>query len=211
MVYVYLLMGLAFVGAMLFLLQQITVRQQRVSAEMARLEQLAADVAMTTEAVLDRIEQRGERLKALADRIEAQAQQVEAEKQTAPGVKEEAAAPTPEAPKAEAQKPDAPAAPVEAPTKRKRTTRAKSSEKVETPAPKRQRKPKAPAAGDEKASAAARTAAVEEAPADHDRQDEVRRVLELTGKGKSAPQIAEVLGIPRGEVELIRNLHQSAT
>lgn len=68
---VYLVLGLAFMGGLFYALMQITARQRRLTAEMTRLERLAAEVSMNAEAILDRVDERTHQLLELMERAEA--------------------------------------------------------------------------------------------------------------------------------------------
>lgn len=70
---VYLLLGIALVGGLFYVLTQITARQRRLNAEITRLEQLAAEVSMNAEAILERVDERIDRLNQLAAQVEVQA------------------------------------------------------------------------------------------------------------------------------------------
>ena len=71
--YLYLLLALAVVGALAYAVYQVTVRQQRVLAEITRLERLTAEVTMSAEALLDEIDERMARLNELAAQLEIRA------------------------------------------------------------------------------------------------------------------------------------------
>ena len=60
--FLYLVLALAAVGALAYAVYQVTVRQQRMLAEITRLERLTAEVTMSAEALLDEIDQRMARL-----------------------------------------------------------------------------------------------------------------------------------------------------
>lgn len=70
---VYLLLGLAVAGALIYALMQVNARQQRLHAELTRLERLTAEVTMNAEALLDQVDERIERLQQLAAVIEERA------------------------------------------------------------------------------------------------------------------------------------------
>ncbi|HYF93940.1 MAG TPA: hypothetical protein VD969_17130 [Symbiobacteriaceae bacterium] len=156
---VYLLLGVAFMGGLFYALMQITARQRRLNAEMTRLERLAAEVSLNAEAILDRVDERVDRLNDLLARAEA------------------AVAAVPE-----------PAAPEVAPT---------PVAEEEAPKKKRTRKPKE-AAGSEAATPA---------PTSIEKYQKLRdAVRTLSDQGKDPSDIAQELGIPRGEVLLLLNL-----
>lgn len=67
---IYLVLGLAVVAGLYYILTQITARQRRVNAELTRLERLSAEVAMNAEAVLERVDERIDRLNALVVEVE---------------------------------------------------------------------------------------------------------------------------------------------
>ena len=69
----YLVLGLIALGGLLYLLSQITLRQRSLHAELTRLERLAAEVVMGAEAVLDRVDERAQRLQHLLAAVEARA------------------------------------------------------------------------------------------------------------------------------------------
>jgi|GEM_PF-1683111 len=69
----YLLLGLAVIGALIYAFYQVNRRQQRVMAELTRLERLTAEVAMNAEAVFDEVDQRLERLRQMAAELEERA------------------------------------------------------------------------------------------------------------------------------------------
>ncbi|HYG60753.1 MAG TPA: hypothetical protein VD902_21975 [Symbiobacteriaceae bacterium] len=145
---VYLLLGVAFMGGLFYALMQVTARQRRLTAELTRLEQLAAEVALNAEAILDRVDERTHRLHELMERAEAMA---------------EAAASEP--------------APAQAPV----------PEAVPEPAPEVSPEPAAPTSIEK--YQAMRTA-----------------VWQKADMGKSPSEIAQEMGIPRGEVQLLLNL-----
>lgn len=74
---IYLLLGLGVVGALYYAVMQITVRQRRLDAEMTRLERLAAEVAMSAEAILERVDERIDYLEKLSAALEARAAQIQ--------------------------------------------------------------------------------------------------------------------------------------
>lgn len=195
---VYLILGLGFVAGLYYALTQITARQRRLNAELTRLERLAAEVAMNAEAILERVDERVDRLNELATEVEAAAAAARVAVESAGQ-----AAPAPTA---------APAEPV--------------AEEPQ-PKPKKQRTRKAPAAKAEPAPAepaqpapalqVAQPAPVESAPAPAAetkegvkslaKYQEVRTaVFALADQGKDAGAIAQAMGLPRGEIQLILNL-----
>ncbi|HWI63612.1 MAG TPA: hypothetical protein VNT75_17395 [Symbiobacteriaceae bacterium] len=153
---VYLVLGLAFMGGLFYALMQITARQRRLTAELTRLERLAAEVSMNAEAILDRVDERTHRLHELMERAEAR-------------VAAAVAAPVPVA----APAPVATPAPVVTPA-----AVAAPPEPEELPEPTSMQKYQG-----------MRTA-----------------VWHLADKGKNPSDIAQELGIPRGEVLLLLNL-----
>lgn len=160
---VYLVLGLALIGGIFWTLTQVTARQRRLQDELTRLERLAAEVALSAEAILDRVDDRTERLQALLASVEAAA---------AAAVDEQAPPPATE----------------QEPAPKKRGGRRK---KDQTPA-----EPVAEAA-----------AAQELPPASIERYQALRtRVLELSDAGKELGEIAQLVGVPRGEVQLMLNL-----
>jgi len=171
----YLTLGVALMGGLFWTLTQITARQRRLNAEMIRLERLAAEVSMSAEAVLDKVDERIDQLAALLARAE----------QTAQGqVEGSAAAP------ATSQEPGP------APRKRKRS---------------RPRTTPQPAPEHSAAAVAPEAPAVIETPLPtppplQKYQDLKTAVRELADQGRTSGDIAEELGLPRGEVQLMLNL-----
>ena len=109
----YLLLALAVIGALAYALYQVNLRQQRLMAELTRLERLTAEVTMNAEAVLDEVDQRIERLNQLAAAVEAR---VTAAPATMPAAAPEATAEPIAQPAAEpAPEPDPTPAPQDAP------------------------------------------------------------------------------------------------
>lgn len=171
----YLLLGLAVIGALFYVLMQITARQNRLNAEMARLERLSAEVFMHAEAVLDQVDERVAELRRLATEPEP--------------------APRLDVKVADAVRP-ADLIPV-----------AKAAEPEPEPEPKPEPMPyvqpepvppvhpmvQAPVAD---AAEVGGTASVRE------------RVVRLADSGLDAAAIAHEVGLPRGEVQLILQLHR---
>lgn len=212
--FLYLVLALAVIGALAYALYQVTVRQQRMLAEITRLERLTAEVTISAEALLDEIDQRMARLNQLAAQLEirmiaeAQAQAEEAaggETQTEPG-----AAPAPPKPKRARRartgfRSQAPATE----TSPNQSSADQSPESVE-----RNTAPVQPAelAGRSEAIEPASVeppqppqAELPETPAD--RYGDLRQaVWRLADDGRDAVEIAETLGVPRGEVLLLLNL-----
>lgn len=211
---VYLVLILAAVGALLYLLTQVAGRQRRLNAELARLEHLTAEVAMTAEAMLDRVDERIERLSRIADRVEAKvaarAAALEQEESLAAAAQATATA----QPVAAAQ-PSVAAPPSVA--------EAAAPASTTTPAPRKRGRPRknplpeqAPAAPVQQAAAPAPTPAapaasqpaVQPGTSFAHRNDKVQAVTALAREGKSVAEIATALAIPRGEVQLILNLRK---
>lgn len=214
--FLYLVLALAVVGVLAYAVYQVTVRQQRILAEITRLERLTAEVTMSAEALLDEIDERMARLNDLAAQLEiravaevqAQAQsQSKAKARTGPqAVPQEAryaaeapsqqqaqtqATPVPaqEEAQAQAQRPPAEAEPARQKPKRGgrvRTGAKTTASEVQTTAePETETQPLAPA----------------------DRYGDLRQaVWRLADEGWNAVEIAETLGVPRGEVLLMLNL-----
>jgi hypothetical protein len=162
---VYLMLGVALVGALYWLLVRLNNRQRQVQAELARLEQLAAEVTLQAEGIFDQVDARLAELAKLTQAFEAKVQAAAA---AAP-----AAEVFPQATPA--------AAPEPAPKKRR------GRPKKEQPAPEASEAPEAavPAA----------------------RYETLRpRVWALADQGQSAEEIAQAVGLPRGEVHLLLNL-----
>ncbi len=66
---IYLLLGVGLMGGLFYALTQITARQRRLTAELTRLERLAAEVSMNAEAVLERVDERMEQLTAMLAQV----------------------------------------------------------------------------------------------------------------------------------------------
>jgi hypothetical protein len=98
-------------GGLFWALTQITARQRKLNAELARLERLAAEVALNAEAILDRVDERADRLNELMARAEARVAEAVAVQPPAP-VEAPVEAPAGEAPpkKKRTRKAPAPAA-----------------------------------------------------------------------------------------------------
>lgn len=182
---IYLLLGLAVAGALIYAMMQVNARQQRLHAELTRLERLSAEVTMNAEAVLEQVDQRIERLNQLAAALEARAQYT-----------------------AE------PAAEAEAPTHPARTRKRSQGQRAAKVSGNRESK-QATAAGEEMAQAAQPEVQPEpgpqaEPPSSKDPADRYtdrrQAVFALADQGKSPLEIAEALAIPRGEVQLMLNL-----
>lgn len=232
---IYLLLGLAAVGGGYYALTQIASRQRRLHAELTRLEQLTAEVAMTAEATLDQIDERIERLNRLAAQVEAK---VEGRGKTpalpqpdgagapdATGVPGATGAPqavppaTPATPAGAAVPPAVAAAAYAAAAQ---TAPAAQPAATGAPAPaggapvKRKRGrprkhplPEQPAAASPAPSAQAPAAPPAAAPVSPTPPSpKVQAVTALATEGKSVAEIAEALAIPRGEVQLILNLRK---
>lgn len=196
---IYLLLGLAVIGAMAYALWQVNARQQRLNAELTRLERLTAEVAMSAEAVLEQVDQRIDRLTKLAADVEARierlsVQQVATDQKAEPGVD-----PTPkkEPVRSRVRAGGKPGGPVpraaDQNAERKTVSQPASASVPEhtlepTPLPIETAEP-----------------ATSKSPAD--RYSHLRQgVYQLADQGKSLPEIAEALSIPRGEVQLMLNL-----
>jgi len=235
--FVYVLLALAAVGALAYAVYQVTVRQQRILAEINRLEQLTAEVTMSAEALLDEIDERMARLNDLAAELEIRAvaevqAKARAKAQTGAQALDEGR------PRAQAQ------AQTEAleEGRARVLTQAQAGEQEQvrrqagTPAQAQTKKPThekpqqdearaqrmsepEPAAEPEPASqkpkrgrrtrTESQTTAVEapQAQTPADRYGDLRQaVWRLADEGKTAVEIAEALGVPRGEVLLMLNL-----
>lgn len=181
----YLLLGLAVIGALAYALYQVNARQQRLMAELTRLERLTAEVTMSAEALLDEVDQRTQRLSQLAAELEHRAAaQLEAQAE------------------ARTQAPAQPSEPPAVGQKPKRQRKARGGAQA-TPA-EQQAQPGSGAAEPVPVPAAAEPA---QAPAAPDRYGDLRQaVWRLADEGKDAVEIAATLGVPRGEVMLLLNL-----
>ncbi|MGE5672594.1 MAG: hypothetical protein ACM3XM_01730 [Mycobacterium leprae] len=213
---VYLVLILAAVGALLYLLTQVAGRQRRLNAELARLEHLTAEVAMTAEAMLDRVDERIERLSRIADRVEAKvaarAAALEQEESLAAAAQATATAqpvaaaqPSVAAPPSVAEA-AAPAS-TTTPAPRKRGRPRKNPLPEQAPAAPVQQAA-APAPASTPAAPAASQPAVQPGTSFAHRNDKVQAVTALAREGKSVAEIATALAIPRGEVQLILNLRK---
>lgn len=144
---VYLFLGLALMAGLFYALTQITARQRRLNAELTRLERLAAEVAMNAEAILERVDERLDRLNA-------------------------------------------------------RVAAAKSIEP-----PTGRLVPESPAAAPAPAVEQVQETAAPSPPTSIQRYQEARNsVWTLADRGLDPSGIARVVGIPRGEVQLLLNL-----
>ncbi len=183
----YLLLGLAAIGALAFAFYQVTARQRRLMAELTRLERLTAEVVMSAEAVLDEVDQRVAELKRLADALASAPGEGRAGSTPSDRASAETEEPTPTPTQTAAQMPpqELPETPAQTPVQA--ATRAPAQKPAEEPAG------SVPQHGDADRSADRYTAARE-------------AVYRLTDEGKSPVEIAEALGLPRGEVQLILNL-----
>jgi len=185
---IYLFLGLATIGAMCWVLMQLTARQRRLNAELTRLERLSAEVSMNAEAILDRVDERMDRLTQMVDQVEGRVAQAavampQTEPVVAPHPAVEPVMPEPSKPVAAEVQP----APPE-PKKRGR--------------PRKNPPPEAPA----QHAAVAHKPDVPP-PASMPRYQEVRSaVWSHSDKGLTATEIAQQVGIPRGEVLLLLNL-----
>lgn len=207
MTVVYLILGLGFVGGLYYALTQITARQRRLNAELTRLERLAAEVAMNAEAILERVDERIERLNEIAEAAEITVTSARAAVEVhvqAPPVAP-VAAPAP----AQASVP----APAPAPGAEEAQPARKKSRPRKAPAV--QAKPKAPPEPVAQAPAAPQPESEPSGPVEAkpegikslSKYQELRTsVFALADQGKEIGEIAQALGVPRGEVQLILNL-----
>jgi len=188
---VYLVAGLLLVGLLYYVLTQITARQRRLNAELTRLERLAAEVSMNAEAILERVDERIDRLNELTTEVEQRMSELRAAaaNQSAapallPNTQPAAAAPGMSEPKAE-----------EAPKQRKPRKRA-AQEVATVPAEPPAAPVEEPATPEDPTN-----------PTSLQRYQQLRvAVSSMADQGKSAAEIAQELGVPRGEVQLILNL-----
>lgn len=74
----YCLLGLAAVGGLCWFSARIAARQQRLTADLTRLERLAAEVTMHAEAILERVDDRTDRLNQLAATVESRVKEMTA-------------------------------------------------------------------------------------------------------------------------------------
>ncbi len=198
---VYLVLGLVLIGGLYYALTQITARQRRLNAELTRLERLAAEVSMNAEAILDRVDERIDRLNELTTDVESRmnalrtavAEQSATLERTGPEAKASSTA-KPEA----APEPSTGTAPKQRKS-RKKTHPAPDPEVTVQTAPEA-----APAASSEPSPAEVASPAK---TTSLDRYQQLRTaVFTLADQGKGAGEIAQELGVPRGEVQLILNL-----
>lgn len=181
----YLLLGLAAIGALAFAFYQVTARQRRLMAELTRLERLTAEVVMSAEAVLDEVDQRVAELKRLADALASAPGEGRAGSTLSGRASAETEEPTPTQTAAQMPPQELPEMPAQTPIQA--ATRAPAQKPAQEPAG------SVPQHGDADRSADRYTAARE-------------AVYRLADEGKSPVEIAEALGFPRGEVQLILNL-----
>lgn len=181
----YLLLGLAAIGALAFAFYQVTARQRRLMAELTRLERLTAEVVMSAEAVLDEVDQRVAELKRLADALASAPGEGRAGSTPSDRASAETEEPTPTQTAAQMPPQELPEMPAQTPIQA--ATRAPAQKPAQEPAG------SVPQHGDADGSADRYTAARE-------------AVYRLADEGKSPVEIAEALGFPRGEVQLILNL-----
>lgn len=188
----YLLLALAVLGAMAYALYQVSARQNRLIAELTRLERLTAEVTMSAEALLDEVDQRVQRLSRLAEELEQRAAaQLQAQGET----------PAPDQVPAH----NSAQAAAQAEPKPKRQRRARGGAE-ETPSGAQAQsgsyaRPPGPAqSGSDGAEPA-------QAPVASDRYADLRQaVWRLADEGRDVVEIAAALGVPRGEVMLMLNL-----
>lgn len=179
---VYLVLGLGLVAGLYYALTQITARQSRLNAELSRLERLAAEVAMSAEAILERVDERIDRLNEIAAGVEATAAAarlaVEARVEPAAEAKADKAQPKP---------------------RKRRAKQEVATQSEPKPDPKADPKPEP--------TVAAQAEVEPESVKSLAKYQEVRATaFALADQGKSIGEIAQELGVPRGEVQLILNL-----
>lgn len=184
----YLIAGLLGIAALCWILYQANLRHRRVQAELLRLDRLAAEVTLHAEAVLDQVDERIAQLQKLMDAASAQ-------------VAAAASAPTP------TPAPTSIPAPTPAPAAAPRHTAPPAASPAASPYSAYRPLPEpAPAPAP---AAAQPAAAAPQAEADPPRSSELReQVVALAEGGSTVAQIAQALGIPRGEVGLILNLNK---
>lgn len=67
---IYLILGLAGMGGLFYGLMQISARQQRLNAELTRLEQLSGEVSMMAGAMLEQVDMRIDYLIDMVEQVE---------------------------------------------------------------------------------------------------------------------------------------------
>ncbi|WP_374712442.1 hypothetical protein [Symbiobacterium terraclitae] len=194
----YLLLALAVIGALAYALYQVNARQNRLMAELTRLERLTAEVAMSAEALLDEVDRRAQRLSQLAAELEERAAaQVRKQDQAqadapAPAPEQVPAQPTAAEPPAVGQKP-------------KRQRRPRGGARATPSEAQDQSGSQAKPAGQARSNSPAAKPTQE--PSASDRYADLRQaVWRLADEGRDAVEIAATLGVPRGEVMLLLNL-----
>jgi uncharacterized protein YciI len=91
----YLLLGFLLVGALYWVLIRITARQRQLQADLARLEELSAEVTLHAEGIFDQVDGRLARLTAVMGALEAKAAAAAQPVVAAGPVEPAAAAPAP--------------------------------------------------------------------------------------------------------------------
>lgn len=201
---IYLLLGLGVVAGLYYALTQLMARQRQLNAELTRLERLAAEVSMNAEAILEHVDERIDRLAEITAEVEAKAEAtlslIEAVQAGKAGeVSPAQAAPKPGEPEVRA---------IPAPAKKQAKPRKRQGAQTSPQAPTAE----APKAGSRPAKAKEPVKEAEEPakdipPASLQRYEETRSaVFALADQGKSPVEIAQALGVPRGEVQLMLNL-----
>jgi len=193
----YLLLALAVIGALAYALYQVNARQKRLMAELTRLERLTAEVTMSAEALLDEVDQRAQRLSQLAAELEQKAvRQVQAP----PSEAHISAAGSPAAEPAALGTVSAGPSHVE-PAATEFPAAEPRPEWVSRPGGEAKSAEPLPGRPDSGAAAPVQF------PAPSDRYRDLRQVVwRLADEGRDAVEIAEALGVPRGEVMLLLNL-----
>lgn len=205
----YVLLALVAIGALAYAFYQVTVRQQRMLAEITRLERLTAEVTMSAEALLDEIDQRMARLNELAAQMEIRMVadlQAEAQAQVKAQPEDRAVAQEVSGRAHEHERMTQPGSKTE-------PEPGAEPEPEATPAPQKPKRARRAGAGSRSRAAAGQPSPdsqeTQEAPPQDagDRYGSVRdAVYRLADEGKGVLEIAEALQLPRGEVQLMLNL-----
>lgn len=195
---IYLLLGLGVVAGLYYALTQLMARQRQLNAELTRLERLAAEVAMNAEAILEHVDERIDRLAEISAEVEAKAEAtlslIEAAVHAEKAHRTQAAPKPNEAGQSGFRDEPAPAN-WQGKQAQRPAAQTPSLELTEEGAPDVPPAPTEEAAGPDLSSAPLQ------------RYQETRSaVFALADQGKTAVEIAQALGVPRGEVQLLLNL-----
>lgn len=197
MILVYCLLGLAGVGGLCWISLRIAARQQKLTAELTRLERLAAEVTLHAEAILERVDDRTDRLHKLLAAVESRAEALAepAAQAAAPAVTETAPVPAMASPEAAAESP--------APKKRGRRKKETQAAPTDPPAP----EPATPLVTAEPAAPSVTSEPPPSGATSIQRYQALRNdVWKLADNGLDAGAIAQELNVPRGEIQLLLNL-----